>query len=534
VLQAQPDNSGARLNLGVALSEQGQLDEAVTVFEEVLKAKPDFAQAYNSLGVTRLHQGRVKDGLAAFEQGLAIQPDDPDTHLNRALSWLLLGDYDAGWVEYEWRWKLKKAMPCPYPQPVWDGTPLPGGTILLWSEQGLGDTLQFVRYAALVKERVGTVLLDCPGPLRGLLVSCPGVDALAGSGAPLPPADVQAPLLSLPRILGTTLESVPASVPYLFADASLQERWRQRIGAGGGLKVGLVWQGNPQFAGDRYRSVRLEHFRALAEVSGVRLFSLQKGKGSEQLGEVAGKLNLDLLISVDTAPAHLAGALGVPVWLLLPFNPDWRWLLGREDSVWYPSARLFRQRRWGDWDDVFACVADALRRQALRPLLQRLPVGLGLAEVVERAVAEGLHNGQAGASAAALRQAGCWSGPRWPGWPSRPAENKTVEGQLPACPQDTRRVRDGPTKNRRRVSLAARQKSHRSCAATWAAARSACLPSSPLPRSTRQAKLDKVGERPLLSPSSARISLGGEVGASSWTGNQTALAWWSASSSSTG
>jgi tetratricopeptide (TPR) repeat protein len=380
VLAQQPDNSGARLNLGVALSEQGKLDEAVSVFEDLLKAKPNFAQACNSLGVTRLHQGGVTDGLAAFEQGLAIQPDDPDTHLNRALSWLLLGDYEAGWVEYEWRWKLKRAMPCPYPQPLWDGTPMPNGTMFLWAEQGLGDTLQFVRYAALVKERVGTVLLDCPGPLRGLLVSCPGVDALAGSGAPLPPADVQAPLLSLPRILGTTLDNVPASVPYLFADVSLQERWRERIGAARGLKVGIVWQGNPQFAGDHYRSVGLERFRALAAVPGVRLFSLQKGKGSEQLAEWAGAVpitdlgsqisgdfrdtaaamrELDLVISVDTAPAHLAGALGVRVWVLLPYNPDWRWLLGREDSPWYPSARLFRQRRWGDWDDVFACVAES-------------------------------------------------------------------------------------------------------------------------------------------------------------------------------
>src|SRR5262249_50659935 len=156
---------------------------------------------------------------------------------------------------------------------------LPQGTILLWAEQGLGDTIQFARYAALVKQRVGTVLLDCPAPLRGLLASCPGVDAVVGSDGPLPAFDVQAPLLSLPRLLGTTLPSVPNAVPYLFADAALQERWRERLGPGKGLKVGLVWRGNPQYAGDRHRSVRLERFRALAGVPGVRLFSLQKGKG---------------------------------------------------------------------------------------------------------------------------------------------------------------------------------------------------------------------------------------------------------------
>ena len=359
VLELQPDNAGARLNLGVALSEQGQLDDAALVLEDLLGRKPDFPQAHNSLGVTRLHQGRVHDGLNHFAEGIRLAPQDADSHLNRALTLLLLGNWEEGWPEYEWRWKLKKAMPCPHAQPAWDGSALPTGTILLWAEQGLGDTLQFARYAALVKERVGTVLLDCPAPLRGLLASCPGVDGLVGPGEALPAIDVQAPLMSLPRLLGSTPATVPASVPYLFADVSLQDRWRDRIGHGKGLKVGINWQGNPQFGGDRYRSVPLEQFRPLAGMPGVRLFSLQKGKGSEQLAGLASELgitdlgsqisgdfrdtaaamlNLDLVVSTETAIAHLAGAAGLPLWVLLAKNPDWAsWLLDRPDSVWYPS-----------------------------------------------------------------------------------------------------------------------------------------------------------------------------------------------------
>jgi tetratricopeptide (TPR) repeat protein len=426
-LELQPGHGGACLNLGVALSELGRMDEAVELFEGLLAKSPDFGPAYNSLGVARLHQGRPEEGLAAFGQAVRCQPDEADGHLNKAICLLQLGRLEEGWQEYEWRWKLKKAPPCPHPLPAWDGKPLPGGTIVLWCEQGLGDTLQFVRYAALVKARVGTVLLDCPGPLRGLLASCPGVDGLVGQGTTVPQGAVQAPLLGLPRLLKTTLESVPATVPYLFADAALRERWRDKVGPARGLKVGLFWQGNPQYAGDRFRSVRLEQLRPLAAVPGVRLFSLQKGKGAEQLTEqgagleitdlgsqisgdfrdtAAALANLDLVVSVDTAVAHLAGALGVPVWLLLPFNPDWRWLRGREDSVWYPTARLFRQGRWGDWDGVVLHVAEALRHQARRPLLQRFALRVGLAELVERAVRAEGHNGAAAEGWAALRQAG--------------------------------------------------------------------------------------------------------------------------------
>jgi tetratricopeptide (TPR) repeat protein len=432
VLEAQPEHLGALLNTGIVHTERGELERAVELFTALIARKPELAEAHNCLGIARLHQQRQAEAVAQFDEGLRLKPDDAEIRLNRALCLLAMGDYRRGWEEYEWRWKLKRSAPRAHTQPPWDGSPMPEGTVLLWSEQGMGDILQFVRYAPLVKERVGTVLLDCPGPLRGLLASCPGVDALVGGGAAQPAPDAHAPLLSLPRLLGTdSLEKVPATVPYLFADAALRQAWRRRVPEGPGLRVGVVWQGNPQFSGDRFRSVPLERFRPLAQVPGVRLFSLQKGKGAEQLAELqeelgitdlgsqisgdfrdtaAAVLNLDLVVSVDSSVAHLTGALGVPVWILLPANPDWRWLTGRTDSLWYPTARLFRQRGWGDWPEVFSRVAEALRERAQRPRRQRVSVEVGLAELVERAAREGPPGSQ-GAGWDALREAGALEAP---------------------------------------------------------------------------------------------------------------------------
>ena len=404
-LALQPDNAGALLNLGAALAELGQLDEAVVLYEDLLKQRPDLAEAYSSLGVTRLHQDRPHDALACYEQALKLKPEEPDFHLNRALTLMSLGDYERGLPEYEWRWRSKRAMPRPLPQPTWDGSPLPHGTILLYAEQGLGDTLQFVRYAALVKQRVDKVLLECPGPLRNLLAGCPGVDAVVDATAPLPPFDVQAPLLSLPRLLGTTVAKIPAEIPYLLADTALRSRWRRDLDPNSVCKVGISWQGNPQYPGDRFRSIKLTQFQPLAGVPGVQLVSLQKGPGIEQLENLNGEFTvtdlgsrlsadfrdsaalvaeLDLVIAVDTAVAHLAGGLGVPVWVLLPFNADWRWLRGREDSPWYPSARLFRQERWGDWDGVFSRVVAALRERVQAPRPRTVLAEIGGAEFIER------------------------------------------------------------------------------------------------------------------------------------------------------
>ncbi len=285
-----------------------------------------------------------------------------------------------GWPEYEWRWRRQDASPPALTQPLWDGSSLQGKSILLYPEQGLGDTLQFIRYAPLVKQTGATVIVQCQPPLLRLLATCAGIDRLLPEGADLPPFDVQAPLLSLPRILRTTLASIPANIPYLSADPDLRARWRQSLSGVADFKVGIAWQGNPGHKRDRQRSVPLAAFAPLAEAPGVRLVSLQKGPGHEQLTELAERLrvldltdeledfadtaallsNLDLVITVDTAVAHLAGAMGIPVWVALPIVPDWRWLLERQDSPWYPTMRLFRQTAWGDWAGVFERLTGAL------------------------------------------------------------------------------------------------------------------------------------------------------------------------------
>jgi tetratricopeptide (TPR) repeat protein len=388
-LRLKPDYAEGHHNLGTALAEQGKLDEAVACYREALRLRPDYPEACGNLATALLAQGQPGEAAAVYEQILQRKPNSPDVHLSRALAFLLLGEWEQGWREYEWRWGCEEFGGLPYRQPQWDGAPLDGRTILLHAEQGLGDTLLFVRYARLVKQRGGKVVLACPKALMGLLAGCPGVDELVGQGTPLPDFDCHAPLLSLPGIFGTTPASVPAEVPYLFADAGLVETWRRELAATPGFKVGIAWQGNPRFKGDRLRSIPLARFQPLARAQGVRLLSLQKAFGSEQLRDIdfpvediASRLdegsgpfldtaavmrNLDLVITSDTVIAHLAGALGVPVWLALAFSPHWVWLLHREDSPWYPTMRLFRQKRWGDWDEVFERMAAELKRQCAAP-----------------------------------------------------------------------------------------------------------------------------------------------------------------------
>jgi hypothetical protein len=290
-----------------------------------------------------------------------------------------------GWPDYERRLTIDRLRDPSVPPPSWDGTALNGQTILLQAEQGVGDTFQFVRYAREVKAKGGHVVLQCEPVLAGIMASCPGIDQLVDEGKPLPGAHVTAPLLSLPMLCGTTLDTIPADVPYLAADPTRVEVWRARLAALPGFKVGICWQGNPKFQRDRLRSVPLASFTPLAAVPGVCLVALQRGPGHDQIAQQGEALRivdlpgrsedpgeswldtaaliqaLDLVVSVDTAVVHLAGALGAPVWVALPFMPDWRWLLDRQDSPWYPTLRLFRQRQPGDWPEVFQRIGVALR-----------------------------------------------------------------------------------------------------------------------------------------------------------------------------
>ncbi len=313
--------------------------------------------------------------------------------MGRALALLTLGDYPRGFAEYEWRWKTKRLAGSPtYQQPLWDGSPLDGKTILLHAEQGLGDMVQFLRFVPVVKDRGGRVIVASQKPLVPLLAACPWIDQLIAQGETLPTFNVQAPLMSLPRILGTTLATLPTQVPYLSADPRLVQRWREELAAYPGFRIGIAWQGNPQNPADRHRSFPLDCLAPLAGLPGVQLFSLQKGPGTEQIDqraerfplvELGSRLDetsgpfmdtaavmvcLDLVVSACTSLAHLAGALAVPVWVALKFAPDWRWLYHREDSPWYPTARLFRQPQPGDWAGAFDRMVAALQeRPAVAP-----------------------------------------------------------------------------------------------------------------------------------------------------------------------
>jgi Flp pilus assembly protein TadD len=386
-LQFKPDYAEAYNNLGVALGNQDRLEESVASFRQALRLKPDYAEAcYNagtvltSAGSLRLRERKLQEAIAYYQQALLIKPDYAVAHKDLAMAWLRLGNFEQGWPEYEWRWKCPDVH-CPtLAQPRWDGGPLAGRTILLQAEQGLGDTLQFARYAPLVEQHGGKVLLTCQPALFRLLATCPGVDRLLTTGSPLPDFDVQAPLLSLPGIFRTDLATIPAQVPYLSADPELEHRWRRELELWPGFKIGIAWQGNPAHAQDRQRSLPLAHFEPLARLPGTQLFSLQVGPGAEQLQQIgfpvidlgsrfnpasfddaaAAMMALDLVITVDSAIAHLAGALGLPVWVLLAYLPDWRWLLDREESPWYPTMRLFRQDEPGDWNGVVGRVVTVL------------------------------------------------------------------------------------------------------------------------------------------------------------------------------
>ena len=381
-VRLKPDYHEAYNSLGLTLMEQGKTEEALAQCQKAVRLKPDFVQAHNIVGLQYQELGKVEEALVSFEQALRLQPDNPNTHWNRASALLLLGRFEQGWPETEWRYKKENVARRPFPQPVWDGSALGGRKILLCAEQGLGDTIQFVRYASLAKERGGFVIVECPESMLQLLASCPGVDQVVVFGSSLPAFDCFAPLPSVPGIVGTTLQTIPADVPYLFADPQLTKHWRQKLSSPRGFKIGIFWQGNPLNNRDRQRSIPLSRFAPLAQMDSVRLFSLQTDKGIEQLADGANKLpitdlgskfatlmdtaavvtNLDLVVTIDTAIAHLAGALGAPVWVLLPFAPDWRWLLEREDSPWYPGMRLFRQKRRGDWDEVFERITEEVKK----------------------------------------------------------------------------------------------------------------------------------------------------------------------------
>ena len=389
-LELNPSFATAHSNLGTALKERGRLEEAVASYGRAIAAQPDYVEAHYNLGNALREQEKFEDAIASYDRALAIKPDHSGARLNRARLWLRAGDYQRGWLEYEWRWKCNHFRERDFPEARWDGSPLEGRTILLGSEQGLGDTFQFVRYANVIKRQNAKVMVGCPKSVVPILSTNRAIDQLVPWDEPLPPFDVYAPMLSLPHLVPTTLETVPTEIPYLSADEALVQKWRKTLDGTDGFKIGIAWRGNPKNIWDHGRSFPLAELAPLAEVAGVQLISLQKQHGMDELAELGKQLSildlgsdfdqeagtfmdtaavlqcLDLVICCDTAVGHLAGAMGIPVWLALYTSADWRWLSNRPDSPWYPRHRLFWQPRRDDWAELFRQMKLALEEEVAR------------------------------------------------------------------------------------------------------------------------------------------------------------------------
>ena len=390
--EGTPARGEAHAWLGRLAAVRGDLHEALDCYRVACEHQPDEPEIRDERGFILNRLGRYDEAASELREAIRLDPGSPSAHFNLGISLLAQGDYERGWAEYEWRLRIDspafhfRTTDCPR----WEGEPLPGRTILLHTEQGIGDTIQFIRFAPLVKARARRVLLAFPpemAPLSGLLHWAVRCSSATGGDSPEPPGeenarwDVHASLMSLPYILGTTTLTTIPPAPYILPEPEHLERWRPAIESIEGFRVGITWRGGTFTPDDRYRSFRLAEFAPLANIPGVRLISLQKGEAVQELAgstfsvvdlgapyqagdwlDTLGIVSqLDLVVACDTAIVHLAGALGKPVWIALPFAADWRWLMNRDDSPWYPTLRLFRQSKPNDWAGVFDRMAKSLR-----------------------------------------------------------------------------------------------------------------------------------------------------------------------------
>lgn len=390
-LNLSPEFALAHCAVGRIERGRGELGKAIARFERAVALSPNLAEAHLGLADTFELQGQYDRAIARFKRAIALAPNRAEAHAALGTALLRQGDFTSGWQEYERRLSLEAAtFEPPAGIPRWSGEPLDGERILLCAEQGFGDAIQFVRYAPLVAAMGGRVVLEVRDELRRLVSTVPGIETV-GSRDETPDIRWHCPLMSLPLIFGTELGSIPSTIPYLFPDESQSLDWARRLSADG-LRVGLSWAGNPAHKHDRERSIDVSAWRRLLDAPGVRFFSLQRDPSGlagvtpspdlaiadlttdlVDFAETAAAIAaLDLVITVDTSVAHLAGALGKQVWLLLPYVPDWRWLLGRTDSPWYPTARLFRQASPGAWAAVLDQVRYELNRQAAASERHRL------------------------------------------------------------------------------------------------------------------------------------------------------------------
>jgi Tfp pilus assembly protein PilF len=387
-LELQPEFPIALNNLGNSLRYTGDIEEADKCFQAAINLKPDYLNAYKNRGTLHVWTGSLDLGLSYYQRALQINPNDAELHRNLGVIYLLQGNFEEGWSEYRWRWKTGDLHRPSAEIPVWHGGSVAGRRLLLTAEQGLGDTLNFVRFAGVLQEQGGCTTVYCQSRLLALLqASATQVGAVYPNNLPLDPRahDLQCSLLDVADVLHVNANTIPNQVPYLKAAENLVAYWKPRTpGTIDEFRIGICWQGNPDHQADMFRSIPLAEFETLADVSNIRLVSLQKGHGSEQMASWRGKqalevlpsnidtssgafmdtaailMNLDLVITSDTSIAHLAAALGRPCWIALGYVPDWRWLLHREDSPWYPNVRLFRQPKLGDWNSVFSSIREAL------------------------------------------------------------------------------------------------------------------------------------------------------------------------------
>jgi tetratricopeptide (TPR) repeat protein len=384
LIRLKPDYAEAHNNRGIALRDLQRPEDALASHDRAIVLRPDYPEAYYNRGLVLQDLQRLEDALASYDKAIALKPDYAEAYVSQSFCFLLAGRFEQGWHQYEWRKKENKpTAPRAYPQPLWLGEQnIEGKTLFIHWEQGLGDLIQFCRYAKLAADIGARVILEVPKPLMSLLANLSGVAQLIEAGSPSPPFDYQCPLLSLPLAFKTTLSSIPTTIPYLKVDSGKSRLWKERLGERQKRKVGLVWSGGfrpnqPEmwFINSR-RNIPLRKL-AMLKHPDIEFYSLQKGEPAESelaelmrhnwegphMADLTDRLNdfadtaalvenLDLVITVDTSTAHLAGALGKPVWILNRFETCWRWLLDRTDSPWYPTAKLYRQEKAGHWDDV--------------------------------------------------------------------------------------------------------------------------------------------------------------------------------------
>jgi tetratricopeptide (TPR) repeat protein len=381
-IQINPNFASAYASLGLALGEKGQIEEAITTFNKATHLQPNDPMVWINFGNLHWENDHYEEALALFRRAATVDPNSVEAHWSIARVLLQLGQLAEGWEEFEWRFKYARMrLDRGFPQPRWDGSDLTGKTILVYTEGGLGDAVNFIRLLPFVAQHNGKIILECQPAVQPLFEMLPNIEQIIPRGQPLPAFDCQIALQSLPRLMHITLDNIPNQVPYLQIPKSHQEKWSGKLPNDGKLKVGVVWCG-VMYNEEDFRSRSLEVFHPLLKIPDIHFVSLQKGNAASEkpsegvswfdfsadLNDFAdtGALiqNLDLVISVDTSVAHLAAALAKPTWVLIPAQSDFRWLLNRTDSPWYPTMRLFRQPRKVPWPDIFQKVTEALAEYA--------------------------------------------------------------------------------------------------------------------------------------------------------------------------